>query len=61
MNEREGYPDDPAPDHELGLPVGEMAERLRFGKTSVSTYLLRALEEGLTCWPCMRALTTMRC
>lgn len=28
-----------------------MAERLKIGKTSVSTYLLRAREAGLSSWP----------
>ncbi len=37
--------------HEQGLSVREVAERLKIGKTSVSTYLLRAREAGLSCWP----------
>jgi transposase len=37
--------------HELGLSVREVAERLKISKTSVSTYLLRAREAGLTGWP----------
>jgi transposase len=37
--------------HEHGLSVREVAERLGVGKTTVSTYLLRAREAGLSCWP----------
>ncbi|OEC99674.1 IS21 family transposase [Rhizobium sp. YK2] len=36
--------------HEEGLSVREIAERLKIGKSSVSTYLLRARESGLS-WP----------
>ncbi|WP_156407983.1 sigma factor-like helix-turn-helix DNA-binding protein, partial [Ensifer sp. Root127] len=36
--------------HEEGLSVREIAERLKIGKSSVSTYLLRAREAGLS-WP----------
>ncbi len=36
---------------EQGLSVREVAERLRIGKTVVSTYLLRAREAGLYAWP----------
>ena len=36
--------------HEQGLPVRAIAERLQTSKTSVSTYLLRAREAGLS-WP----------
>jgi transposase len=36
--------------HEQGLPVRAIAERLQTSKTSVSTYLLRARETGLS-WP----------
>ncbi|MEF2549639.1 IS21 family transposase [Aurantimonas sp. E1-2-R+4] len=34
-----------------GLSVREVAERLRIGRTSVSTYLLRAREAGIAGWP----------
>ncbi|MDE3832001.1 IS21 family transposase [Sinorhizobium meliloti] len=37
--------------YEQGLSVREVAERLKIGKTSVSTYLLRAREAGLSSWP----------
>ncbi|BCG97322.1 putative transposase y4bL/y4kJ/y4tB [Mesorhizobium sp. 131-2-1] len=37
--------------HDQGLSVREVAERLKISKTSVSTYLLRAREAGLTGWP----------
>lgn len=36
---------------ELGLSVREVADRLKLSKTSVSTYLLRAREAGLSGWP----------
>ncbi len=36
--------------HEQGLSVREVAERLKIGKSSVSTYLLRTREAGLS-WP----------
>lgn len=36
--------------HEQGLSVREISERLKIGKTTVSTYLLRAREAGLS-WP----------
>lgn len=36
--------------YEQGLSVREVAERLKIGKTSVSTYLLRAREAGLSSW-----------
>ena len=36
--------------HEQGLPVRAIADRLQTSKTSVSTYLLRAREAGLS-WP----------
>jgi transposase len=36
--------------HEQGLSVREVSERLKIGKTTVSTYLLRAREAGLK-WP----------
>lgn len=36
--------------HEQGLSVREIAERLKIGKSSVSTYLLRAREAALS-WP----------
>jgi len=34
-----------------GLSVRDVAERLRISRTSVSTYLLRAREAGITAWP----------
>lgn len=37
--------------YEQGLSVREVAERPKIGKTSVSTYLLRAREAGLSSWP----------
>lgn len=37
--------------HEQGLSVREVSERLKISKTTVSTYLLRARESGLSCWP----------
>jgi transposase len=37
--------------YEQGLSVRDVAERLKISKTSVSTYLLRAREAGLTTWP----------
>ncbi|TPI51695.1 MULTISPECIES: IS21 family transposase [unclassified Mesorhizobium] len=37
--------------HEHGLSVREVSERLKISKTTVSTYLLRAREAGLSCWP----------
>ncbi len=36
---------------EQGLSVREVSERLRIGKTAVSTYLLRAREAGICIWP----------
>ncbi|WP_182506051.1 IS21 family transposase [Brucella anthropi] len=36
---------------EQGLSVREVSERLRMGKTTVSTYLYRAREAGLCSWP----------
>ncbi|WP_268871321.1 sigma factor-like helix-turn-helix DNA-binding protein, partial [Brucella intermedia] len=36
---------------EQGLSVREVSERLRMGKTTVSTYLYRAREAGLCTWP----------
>ncbi|TIN22960.1 winged helix-turn-helix transcriptional regulator, partial [Mesorhizobium sp.] len=37
--------------HEQDLSVREVSERLKISKTTVSTYLLRAREAGLSCWP----------
>lgn len=37
--------------HEQGLSVREVSERLKISKTTVSTYLLRAREAGLSGWP----------
>lgn len=37
--------------HEQGLSVRAVSERLKMGKTSVSTYLLRAKQTGLSVWP----------
>lgn len=37
--------------YEQGLSVREISERLKISKTSVSTYLLRAREAGLSSWP----------
>ncbi len=37
--------------HDQGLSAREVAERLKVSKTTVSTYLLRAREVGLTAWP----------
>ena len=37
--------------HEQGLSVREIGLRLKLGKTTVATYLVRAREAGLICWP----------
>ncbi len=37
--------------HEQGLSVREVAERLKISKTTISTYLYRAREAGLSRWP----------
>jgi transposase len=37
--------------YEQGLSVRAVSERLKISKTSVSTYLLRAREAGLSSWP----------
>ncbi len=37
--------------HEQGLSVREVGVRLKLSKTTVATYLLRAREAGLNCWP----------
>ena len=37
--------------HQQGLPVREIGLRLKLSKTTVATYLLRAREAGLNCWP----------
>jgi len=36
---------------EQGLSVRAVSERLKLSKTTVSTYLLRAREAGLSMWP----------
>ncbi|MBJ6722969.1 IS21 family transposase, partial [Bacillus sp. PR5] len=36
---------------EQGLSVREVSERLRIGKTAVSTYLHRARQAGICMWP----------
>lgn len=40
--------------HEQGLSVREIAMRLKLSKTTVGTYLYRAREAGLNCWPLPR-------
>lgn len=50
-NAREGYQAILRLTHEQGLSVREVSERLKISKTTVSTYLLRAREAGLSCWP----------
>ncbi len=40
-----------------GLSVREIADRLRIGKSSVSTYLYRAREAELAIWPLPEAYT----
>lgn len=37
--------------HEQGFSVREIGLRLKLSKTAVATYLLRAREAGLNCWP----------
>lgn len=37
--------------HEQGLSVREVGLRLKLSKTTVATYLNRAREAGLNCWP----------
>lgn len=37
--------------YDQGLSVREIAQRLKISKTTISTYLYRAREAGLTCWP----------
>ncbi len=34
-----------------GLSVREVSKRLKISKTTVSAYLYRAREAGLSCWP----------
>jgi len=36
---------------EQGLSVRAVSDRLKLSKTTVATYLLRARESGLACWP----------
>ena len=43
--------------YEQGLSVRAISERLHISKTSVSTYLLRAREAGVT-WPLRRFTST---
>lgn len=39
-------------EHGLSVPKGpKVSERLKISKTTLSTYLLRAREAGLSCWP----------
>jgi hypothetical protein len=45
--------------YEQGLSVREVSERLKIGKTSVSTYLLRAREAGLRVGHLHRLMKTM--
>ncbi len=37
--------------YDQGLSVRAVSERLQLSKTTVSTYVLRAREAGLACWP----------
>ena len=37
--------------YEQGLSVRAVSERLKISKTTVSTYLFRAREAELICWP----------
>ena len=37
--------------HEQGLSVRAISQRLKISKTTISTYLLRAREAGLSGWP----------
>ena len=37
--------------HEQGLSVREIGLRLKLSKTTEATYLHRAREAGLNCWP----------
>lgn len=46
--------------HKQGSPVGEVAEQLRFGKTSVSTYFCGRWRRAVVL-ALHAALTTMRC
>lgn len=43
--------------YEQGLSVRTISDRLKLSKTTVSTYLLRAREAGLTGWPLPPATT----
>src|SRR3546814_16891192 len=42
------------------LSVRAVSERLKLGKTTVSTYVLRAREAGLAACPCRRAMQMTR-
>ena len=37
--------------HQQGLSIREVGLRLKLSKTTVATYLYRAREAGLNCWP----------
>ncbi len=45
--------------HEKSLSVRAVSERLKIGKTSVATYLLRAKETGLSVWPLATSTTAL--
>jgi transposase len=37
--------------HQQGLSIRDVGLRLKLSKTTVATYLFRAREAGLNCWP----------